>query len=72
MPSPEIFALGIFAIFYIIIRIIEQYVLPIIPDFIRRETSAFLRWGPVLLPILFGFAYWKTQKPKNKKKSKMK
>lgn len=66
--SPEIIAVIVFAGIYVIIRLIETYIMPLIPDFLTREVSALFRWGPILIPIIFGITYFsrnnkKTIKP---------
>ena len=55
--SPEIIALGVFLIIYIIARLIENFVNPFIPSFMTTEISSLFRWGSVLVPIIFGMTY---------------
>ena len=63
--SPEVIALLVFAGFYVFARIVEIYLLPLIPEFFTREISAIFRWGPVLVPIVFGITFY-SKKPSNK------
>jgi hypothetical protein len=56
--SPEIIAVIVFAGIFVIIRLIETYMVPLIPDFLTREVSALFRWGPILIPIIFGITYF--------------
>lgn len=56
--SPEIIAIIVFAGIYCLIRIIETYIMPLIPNFFTREISALFRWGPILVPIVFGITYF--------------
>ena len=65
--SPEIIAIIVFASFFVIIRLIETYIMPLIPDFLTREVSSLFRWGPILIPIIFGITYFSRN---NKKKIK--
>lgn len=60
--SIEMVAIGIFLGFYVLMRLIERYLVPMIPDFFRTEVSALFRWSPVLIPILFGILYMKPKK----------
>ena len=60
--SPEVIALFVFAGFYVAARLMELYLLPMIPDFFTREISALFRWGPVLVPIVFGITFF-SKKP---------
>lgn len=62
--SPEIVALLVFAGIYILIRLIETYITPLIPEFLTKEVSSLYRWGPILVPIIFGITYFsKTNSP---------
>ena len=63
--SPEIIALIIFACIYIIIRLIETYIIPSIPYFLTSELSSLFRWGPILIPIIFGITYFSRNNKKN-------
>jgi hypothetical protein len=63
--SPEIVALLVFAGIYIFLRLVETYILPFIPSFFTSEISALFRWGPILVPIIFGITYF--SKKNNKK-----
>ncbi len=66
--SPEIVALFVFGGIYILIRLIETYILPMVPEFLTREVSSLYRWGPVLVPIIFGVTFFsKRKKIKNVK-----
>jgi hypothetical protein len=56
--SPEIIALFIFFGLYMFLRIIETYIIPYIPSFFKKEISALFRWGPILVPIIFGVTYF--------------
>ena len=60
--SPEIIALGVFIFFYLIIRIIEKFIIPIIPSFMTTELTSLFRWSPILVPIIFGFTYYSGNK----------
>jgi hypothetical protein len=56
--SPEILALLVFAGIYIFFRLVETYILPFIPSFFTTEISSLFRWGPILIPIIFGITYF--------------
>ena len=56
--SPEIIAILVFAGIYSLIRIIEIYIMPLIPTFFTREISSLFRWGPILIPIIFGITFF--------------
>ena len=56
--SPEIIALLVFAGIYIFLRLVETYILPFIPSFFTTEISSLFRWGPILIPIIFGITYF--------------
>ena len=56
--SPEIVAILVFIGIYIFIRIIETYIIPLIPNFISTEISSLFRWGPILVPIIFSITYF--------------
>ena len=60
--SREIIAILVFIVIYIFIRLIEKYVIPIIPGFISKEISSLFRWGPILVPIVFGITYFSKNK----------
>ena len=60
--SPEIVAIIVFGGIYIFIRLVETYLTPLIPEFLTREVSALLRWGPILVPIIFGITYFSKKK----------
>ena len=62
MISREIITLLVFATIYIVIRLLETYILPFIPSFFIKEISSLYRLGPVLVPILFGMVYYKEKK----------
>jgi hypothetical protein len=62
--SFELIAIGVFVFIYILVRLTESYIIPLIPEFIRTETSALFRWSHVILPIVIGFAYYKVPKHK--------
>lgn len=68
--SPEIVALIVFAGIYVFIRLIETYIVPLIPEFLVREVSSLYRWGPILVPIIFGITYFSKRKVKNLKNVK--
>ena len=63
--SPEIIAIMVFAFIYVLIRLIETYVVPRVPGFLTREVSSLFRWGPILVPIIFGITYFSKKKIKN-------
>ena len=60
--SPEIVAIIVFGCIYVFIRCIETYLMPLIPEFLTREVSALFRWGPILVPIIFGITYFSKKK----------
>jgi len=60
--SYEMIAIGVFVFIYVIIRLTESYLLPMIPEFFRTEISAIFRWSPVLVPIIFGLTYMRPGK----------
>jgi len=62
--SPEIIAIFVFAGIYVFIRLVENYIVPLIPEFLTREVSSLFRWGPILVPIIFGIAYFSKKKIK--------
>lgn len=66
--SPEIVAIIVFGCIYVFIRLIETYLTPLIPEFLTREVSALFRWGPILVPIIFGITYF-SKKTKSQKSS---
>jgi hypothetical protein len=66
--SPEIIALLVFAGIYIFLRLVETYILPFIPSFFTTEIGALFRWGPILVPIIFGITYF-SKKNKTYKKN---
>lgn len=53
----EVIALSIFISIYIIIRLFENYIIPLIPEFFTTEISALFKWSPILVPIGFGLYY---------------
>jgi hypothetical protein len=55
-------AIGVFLFFYIIVRLVESYFIPLIPEFIRNEIMALVRWSPVLIPVIFGLAYMRPKR----------
>lgn len=67
--SPEIIAVIVFVGIFVIIRLIETYIMPSIPDFLTREVSALFRWGPILIPIIFGITYFSRNNKKTIKPS---
>lgn len=67
--SPEIIAIVVFIGIYGFIRLIETYIVPYIPIFITREMSSLFRWGPIIVPIIFGITYFSK---KSTKKTKIK
>jgi hypothetical protein len=60
--SPEIVAIIVFGCIYVFIRLIETYITPRIPEILTREVSALFRWGPILVPIIFGITYFSKKK----------
>ena len=62
--SPEIVAIIVFGCIYVFIRCIETYLMPLIPEFLTREVSSLFRWGPILVPIIFGITYFSKKKKK--------
>ena len=58
----ELIALVIFVCIYVLIRLTETYIMPSIPYFLTREVSALFRWGPILIPIIFGITYFSKNK----------
>ena len=60
--SPEIIAIVVFAGIYVFIRLIETYIVPLIPAFISTEVSSLFRWGPIIVPIIFGVTYFSKKK----------
>ncbi len=60
--SPETIAICVFAVSYLFIRLTESYLIPIIPEWVRSEAHALVRWSPILLPIVFGIIYLKPRK----------
>lgn len=61
----SLISISMFIGLYLAIRGIERFVIPAIPDFVRSEFCAFLRWGPFLAPLAFG-AYWMRRPSGNK------
>lgn len=59
--SPEIVALAVFIFVYILLRLIEVYIIPNIPSFFKTEISSILRIGPILIPILYGLTKYKNK-----------
>lgn len=55
----EFMAIGVFVCIYVFVRLIESYVVPRIPSFLVTEVCAFVKWLPVLIPIIFGLFYTK-------------
>ena len=55
--TPILIAFGMFIGGYILLRFTEKFVLHFIPDWIFSEISALYRWGPILLPVVFGLTY---------------
>jgi len=62
--SPEIISIIVFAFIYVLIRLIETYIVPRIPFFLTREVSSLFRLGPILVPIIFGITYFSNKKIK--------
>ena len=60
--SPEIIAILVFIGIYVFIRMIEIYLVPLIPNFISTEISSLFRWGPIIVPIIFGVTYFSKTK----------
>ena len=58
MKSPEMIALMVFVGIYVFVRVVETYIIPRVPEFLTREVGALFRWGPVLVPIIFGITYY--------------
>ena len=56
--SPELIALCVFVLIYGIVRLIEKFIVPIIPSFMTTELSSLFKWGHVLVPIIFGMSYY--------------
>ena len=59
----------VFGGIYIVIRLVETYISPLIPEFLTSEISSLYRWGPVLVPVVFGVTYFSKRKAKNMKKN---
>ncbi len=55
-------ALFVFGGLFIFLRIIEIYIVPYIPSFFTREIGAIFKWGPVLIPIIYGITYFSNDK----------
>jgi hypothetical protein len=55
----EFLTILVFAGLYIFARVVEVCIVPLIPEFFTREISALFRWGPILIPIIFGLTYYK-------------
>ena len=62
--SPELVALFVFSSLYVIVRVVEIYLIPIIPEKFTRELRALFRWGPIIVPVIFGISYFSCKEKK--------
>lgn len=67
--TPEVVAVFVLIGIYVIIRLIETYVIPLIPEIITREIFSLVRLGPILIPIIFGVTHFSKKKCENTKDS---
>ena len=54
--SPEIVAVIVFIGIYIVIRLTERFISPIIPMFLFTEIKSLYNWGIFLIPLMVGYA----------------
>ena len=52
--NSEFVAIGVFVLFYIFARMIEYWIIPIIPGFFTGEIKSLFKWSPIIIPVIFG------------------
>ena len=55
--SFEFVGILVFFGMYFILRLLETYIIPIIPTFITKEIFNLVKWYPILIPIIYGITY---------------